>query len=115
MSKKLKHAVLYIRSASYSKDSLDSQRAKGDYYAKQHSLQLSIIEDPHAGGIGRLEERAGLRWLLHLVKVGLINIVIVDSFSRISRNLEQLFYFKSLLRKHNAKLIVLEGVERYEK
>lgn len=63
MSKKLKHAVLYIRSASNSKESLDSQRLKGQNYAKQHSLQFSIIEDPNAGGKGPLEERAGLRWL----------------------------------------------------
>lgn len=98
MSEKLEHAVLYIRSASYSKDSLDSQRAKGDYYAKQRSLQLSIIEDPHAVGIGRLEERAGLRWLIHLVEVGLIKAVIVDSTCRISRNFVDLFILDHFLK-----------------
>jgi DNA invertase Pin-like site-specific DNA recombinase len=115
MSKKVEHAALYVRSANHSKQSLDSQRTKGEYYAKQHALHLSIIEDPQLSGLVPLEERAGLRWLVHLVEVGLIKTVIVDSVIRISRKFEQLYYFKSLLRKHNAKLIILEGVERYEK
>lgn len=107
MSKKVEHAVLYVRSARHSKESLDSQRTKGENYAKQHSLQLSIIEDPHASGNGPLEERAGLRWLLHLVEVGLIKTVIVDSSCRISRNYVDFIYFKSLIEKHGANLIVL--------
>lgn len=108
MSKNIEHAALYVRSASHSKESLDSQRLKGQNYAKQHSLPLSIIEDPHTGGIGPLEERSGLRWLLHLVEVGLINTVIVVSQCRISRSFDDTFYFKSHLEKRSAKLIVLD-------
>ncbi|MFI2858618.1 recombinase family protein [Paenibacillus sp. JSM ZJ436] len=112
MSILIEHAVLHVRSASHSKESLDPQRVKGQNYAKQHSLQLSIIEDPHASGIGLLENRSGLRWLKHLVEVGLIKSIIVDSSYRISRITLDLFHFKLFLDNHGAKLIALDLLDR---
>jgi DNA invertase Pin-like site-specific DNA recombinase len=108
MSKKIDHAVLYVRSASHSKVSLDSQKTKGEYYANRHSLQLRIIEDYHSSGIGPLEKRVGLRWLMHLVESGLTKNVIVDSSCRISRKALDIFYFKSFIEIHGAKLIILD-------
>lgn len=106
-------SVLYIRSANNSKESIVSQRAIGEMYAKQNSMSLSIIEDAHSSGVAPFHERAGLRWLIHLIEVGLVNIVIVDSLIRISRNVNQIVSFGSLIEKHNAKLIVLDGANVY--
>jgi DNA invertase Pin-like site-specific DNA recombinase len=106
-------SVLYIRSASNSRASLDSQRLKGENYAKQNSLSLSIIEDAQSSGVTPFNERAGLHWLIHLIEVGLIQIVIVDSLIRISRDVNQCLSFRSLIEKHNAKLIILEESEVY--
>lgn len=108
MNKKFEHAVLYARSNSHSEQQFESQRVKGRQYAEQHSLQLSIIEDPHSAGSGPLKKRDGLRWLLYLVEVGLIKTVIVESSCRIRRNFVDLFYFKSLLTNHGTQLIVLD-------
>jgi DNA invertase Pin-like site-specific DNA recombinase len=107
--------VLYIRSANNSKSSLELQRLYGENYAKQNSLHLSIIEDSHISGLTPINERSGLRWLIHLVEVGLIKTVIIDSFHRISRNVIELSSFLSLLEKHNAKLIVLDGGGEFDK
>jgi DNA invertase Pin-like site-specific DNA recombinase len=106
-------SVLYIRSANNSRSSIDLQRFKGEKYAKQNSMSLNFIEDDHSSGIAPFNERAGLRWLIHLIEVGLIKIVIVDSLIRISRDGNQVLSFGSLIEKHNAKLIVLDEAEVY--
>lgn len=67
--------VLYIRSANNSRSSIDLQRLKGEEYAKQNSMSLSIIEDAHSSGISQSNERAGLQWLVHLIEVGLIKLL----------------------------------------
>ncbi|ESU34513.1 hypothetical protein G3A_00745 [Bacillus sp. 17376] len=100
-------SVLYIRSANNYKKSLDLQRLAGEKYAKQNSMSLSIIEDAQSFGITPFNERAGLRWLI------LIKIVIVDSLIRISRDLNQVLSFGSLMEKHNAKLNVLDEADVY--
>ncbi|MEC1526087.1 recombinase family protein [Neobacillus niacini] len=114
MSNKIEN-VLYIRSANNSIPSINSQRLYGENYAKQNSLHLSIIEDAHISGLTPINERSGLRWLIHLVEVGLIKTVIIDSYHRISRDLIELSSFLSLLKKHNAKLIVLVGGGEFDK
>jgi DNA invertase Pin-like site-specific DNA recombinase len=106
-------SVLYIRSANNSKESLDSQRLLGEKYAKQNSMSLSIIEDAQSSGAAPFNDRVGLRWLVHLIEVGLVKFVIVDSVIRISRDVNQVMSFGSLIEKHNAKLIVLDGAEVY--
>ena len=107
--------VLYIRSANNSKTSIESQRLYGENYAKKNSLDLSIIVDPHTSGLTPLNDRSGSRRLIQLVKVELIKTVIIDSFHRISRDLIELSSFLSLLEKHNAKLIVLDGGGEFDK
>jgi DNA invertase Pin-like site-specific DNA recombinase len=107
--------VLYIRSANNSKSSLETQRLYGENYAKQNSLDLSIIEDPHTSGLTPLIDRSGLRYLIQLLEDGLVKTVIIDTFHRISRNFIELSSFLSLLEKHNAKLIVLDGGEEFDK
>ncbi|MBT2683371.1 recombinase family protein [Bacillus sp. ISL-37] len=106
-------SALYIRSANNSRSSLESQRLKGEKYAKLNSISLSIIEDAPSSGFTPFNERSGLRRLVHLIEVGLINIVIVDSLIRISRDVNQILSFVSLIDKHNAKLIVLDEAEVY--
>ncbi|MFT4414522.1 recombinase family protein [Fredinandcohnia humi] len=104
-------SALYIRSAINSKESLDIQRSIGEKFAEQYSMSLSIIEDVQTSGMIPCEERAGSRWLIHLIEVGLIKIVIVDSLIRISRDVNQVMSFSSLIKKNNGKLIVLDGAE----
>jgi DNA invertase Pin-like site-specific DNA recombinase len=106
-------SVLYIRSANNSKESLELQRLFGEKYAHQNSMSLSIIEDAQSSGMTPCKERAGLRWLIHLIEVGLIKIVIVDSLIRISRDVNQVMSFGSLIEKHNVKQIVLDETEVY--
>lgn len=108
LSTKIENA-LYIRSASNSKSSIETQRLIGEKYAKQHSLHLSVFEDSHTHGFTPLNERNGLGRLIRLVEVGLIKTVIVDTLYRISRNGVDLYSFSSLLKQHNAKLIVING------
>ncbi|MDF2858657.1 MAG: hypothetical protein K0Q87_4508, partial [Neobacillus sp.] len=36
--------------------------------------------DPHISGLTPINERSGLRWLIHLVEVGLIETVILTLF-----------------------------------
>lgn len=106
-------SVLYIRSANNSKESLDLQRLAGKSYAQKKSISLSIIEDTQSSGRTPITERPGLRWIIHLIEVGLIKNVIVDSLCRISRDVYGIFYFRSLIEKHNGKLIVLDQAELY--
>lgn len=112
MNCKIENA-LYIRSANNSRSSLESQRLKGEKYAKLNSMSLSIIEDAQSSGITPFNERTGLTSLVHMIEVGLTNIVIVDSLIRISRDVNQIFSFVSLIDEHNVKLIVLDEAEVY--
>ncbi|WP_239585994.1 recombinase family protein [Bacillus mesophilus] len=54
-----------------------------------------------------------LRRLIQLIEVGLVKVVMVDSLIRISRDVNQIMSFGSLIEKHNAKVIVLDGAEVY--
>ena len=101
--------VLYIRSVNNSKVSIDSQKLKGEKYAKRNSLSLSIIEDTQSSGLEPFNERAGLQRLVNLIEEGLVKIVVVNSLDRISRDIKQVMTFDELIAKHNAKLIVLEA------
>ncbi|WP_096156213.1 recombinase family protein [Bacillus sp. FJAT-45066] len=103
--------ALYIRSANNSRISLASQRLAGEKYAKQNSLSLNIIEDAKSSGATPFSERAGLRRLVHLIEDGQAKIVIVNSLTRISRDVNQIRSFGLLIEKHNAKLIVLDEEE----
>jgi DNA invertase Pin-like site-specific DNA recombinase len=107
MNKKIEN-VLYIRSATNSKDSLDSQRLAGKSYAKENSMALNIIEDPQVSGGSPINERTGGSYLLHLVKKGYVETIIVDTLYRISRDFVELADFLSFLKEHNVKLIVLD-------
>lgn len=100
-------SVLYIRSANNSKESLDSQRLDGENFVKKFSMPLNIIEDTHSSGLTPLNNRPGLRKLIHLIKTGKIKTVIIASHCRISRNVMELYEFQLLIKKHNAELIVL--------
>lgn len=104
-------SVLYIRSANNSKRALELQRFYGETYAKQNSMSLSIIEDTQTPGVTPLNKRSGLRWLLHLVEVGLVKNVIVTCLTRISRSTTELLYIQSLFAKHGAKLMVINKSE----
>jgi DNA invertase Pin-like site-specific DNA recombinase len=107
MSSKIEN-VIYIRTANHSTHSSNLQRTNGLNYAKQQSLSFRIIEE-HFSGDKKITERPGMKFLFSLVEARKVNLIIVDSLSRISRDAVQIFYFISLLEKHNAKLIVLDG------
>jgi DNA invertase Pin-like site-specific DNA recombinase len=107
MSSKIEN-VIYIRTANHSIHSSNLQRTNGVNYAKQQSLSFRVIEE-HLPGNKKLNERTGMQFLLSLVEARKVNAIIVDSPCRISRDTEQIFYFTSLLEKHGAKLIVLDG------
>lgn len=112
MSNKIEN-VIYIRTANHSIKSSNLQRTNGLNYAKQQSLSFRVIEE-HFTGNKKLNERPGMQILLSLVEARKVNAIIVESPCRISRDTEQVFYFISLLEKHNAKLIVLGGGESNE-
>jgi DNA invertase Pin-like site-specific DNA recombinase len=76
-------------------------------------MLFSIIEDVQSSGITPLNDRPGLNWLIHLIEVGRVKNVIVDSLVRISRDVNQVLSFNSIIEKHNAKLIVIDKTEEH--
>ncbi|UOQ44071.1 recombinase family protein [Halobacillus salinarum] len=103
------NTVLYVRSTNNSKHSLELQKSNGRNYAKHNSLKLNIIVDTNTSGVKPLNERSGSSALLHLVENGLVNTIIVESLSRISRNFVVTSEFISFIDQHNVNLIILEG------
>lgn len=110
MSNKIE-SVLYIRSATNSKQALELQRSNGTTYAQENAMSLSLIEETQSSGFTPVNDRPGMRWLIHLVEVGLVKNVIVSNLTRISRSVTELHDIQSLFAKHGAKLIVIDQNE----
>jgi DNA invertase Pin-like site-specific DNA recombinase len=99
--------VLYIRSNH--QESLNLQKLKGENYAEQHSLSISTIVDTKTSGLKPFSDRSGMRKILQMVEEGIVKSIIVDSFNRVSRDVEQLLFFIEFLNKYHTKLVILDG------
>lgn len=110
MSNKI-DSVLYIRSATNSKHALELQRSNGTTYAEENNITLSVIEETQSSGVTPINDRPCMRWLIHLVEVGLVKNVIVSNLTRISRRATEVHQIQSIFAKHCAKLIVIDQNE----
>jgi DNA invertase Pin-like site-specific DNA recombinase len=112
MSEKFEN-VLYVRTVYNSKDYLEIQKQKGKWYADQHSIPGSIIEDIQTSGKTPLSNRQGASYLLNLVETGLVEKIIVNSLDRISRDFVYLCCFFSFLEKYDVTLVSLDTGKEY--
>lgn len=64
---------------------------------------VGVYADPHK--TGRNSKRDGLQNLIHDIKAGKVDVVVVHRLDRLYRNLEALLKFIRLLKKHRVRLV----------
>ena len=100
----------YVRSATDDPGRVAAQVARIQYYVEQRGWELSCIYTDN-GLSGNSSNRPGIQRLQHDIEAGLVDIIIVERFDRLYRNLQGLFSFVRLVERCNTTLVSL-GEER---
>ena len=102
--------VAYVRCAIDDADRMTAQATQIQHYAQRRGWELTCIYADN-GQSGNSSNRPELQRLQHDIEAGLVNIVIVERFDRLYRNLQGLLGFVQLLNHYNLTLISLsEGI-----
>ena len=100
----------YVRSATDDPSRVAAQVARIQYYVEQRGWELRCIHADN-GLSGNSSDRPGLRRLQYDIEAGLVDVVIVECFDRLYRNLQGLFGFVQLVNRCNTTLVSLgEGI-----
>ena len=100
----------YVRSATDDPSRVAAQVARIQYYVEQRGWELRCIYTDN-GLSGNSSNRPGIQRLQHDIEAGLVDIIIVERFDRLYRNLQGLFSFVRLAERCNTTLVSL-GEER---
>ena len=96
--------VAYVRCAIDDADRMAAQATQIQHYAQRRGWELTCIYADN-GQSGNSSNRPELQRLQHDIEAGLVNIVIVERFDRLYRNLQGLLGFVQLLNHYNVTLI----------
>lgn len=108
MQNQILKAALYCRTATNNYSSLNNQQKQlMEYASKIRAVPITFFEIG-TSGICSMKDRPTLNHLLKLVRENKLDIIIIDSLSRLSRNANDCLYIYEELRKSNVKLIVLD-------
>ena len=100
----------YVRSATDDPNRVAAQVARIQYYVEQRGWELNCIHADN-GLSGNSSNRPELLQLQHDIEAGLVDIVIVERFDRLYRDLQGLFNFLRLVNRCNTTLVSLgEGI-----
>ncbi len=106
-------AANYIRLSKEDESvhSLDTQPDLSQKYTAEHGWQLvGTYADPDH--TGRNSKRPDLQRLIHDIKAGKVDVVVVHRLDRLYRNLEALLKFIRLLKKYHVRLVsVSENID----
>ena len=105
----MKKAVSYVRcSSELQKESIDKQLNNIKELCERHNI---LLVDQYEDISSSLDERPAFNQLMEDSIAGRFEYVFVDTFSRLSRSLEEYKSYKKALNENGVKLIVCDKVE----
>ncbi len=111
------HIGIYARysTADQAETSIEDQIRRCRNTIKNKGLLVSreyVFQDRAISGSASAQaRRCGYNDLISAIKSEQINLLLVDEISRLSRNSDEIFTLRDLIKEHQARLITVDGID----